>query len=102
MKNPIQKALLPVSLLAFLASFSLPALRADDASASTVGSISEASIPSADAAAKTPDSAQTDAAKKGKKKHGGKKKHPKKSKAAATSDSSSPGAAAAPAADAAK
>jgi len=100
MNKPTLKFLLPASLLAFLASFSLPAARADD----TVGAITDSGAPAVDSAAKSPDSAQTAAAKKGKKK-GGKKKHGKKKNKDAPATDGSGTAAAAPApaaADAAK
>jgi hypothetical protein len=107
MNKSILKFLLPASALAFLASFSAPALRADDPTAATVGALSDTGAPAVTPTAKEADSA-TGAAKKGKKK-GGKKKHgKKKAKAAPATDSSSADAGtaatapAAAAADAAK
>ncbi len=87
MNKSLLKFLLPASALAFLASFSAPALRADDPTAPTVGSVADTGAPAVASTAKDTDAATT-AAKKGKKK-GGKKKHgKKKNKDASTADSS--------------
>jgi hypothetical protein len=102
MNKNILKFLLPASALAFLASFSAPALRADDPTPATVGALSDTGAPAAASTGKDAD-ASTAAAKKGKKK-GGKKKHgKKKNKAAPTTDTSaaSAGTAATAPADAA-
>ena len=88
MNKNLLKFLLPASAFAFLASFSAPALRAEDPTPATVGALSDPGAPAVASTAKDTD-ASTAAAKKGKKK-GGKKKHgKKKSKDISTTDSSS-------------
>jgi hypothetical protein len=102
MNISLRQSLLPATALAVLANFALPALRADEPAAPTIGALTDPGAPGL--AAATSDTAQPAAGKKkGGKKKNGKKKHGKKAKDAATSaDQAITTAAPATPADAAK